>query len=265
MFRTRLRSQFINLILSTSLFTLLALFSVSCASSHQKEEALLHLEMGSAFLQTGRYPEALRELLLAEKADPTNPIVQNNLGLVYFIREKSDVANTHLKKAVELKSDYTEARNNWSRVLIELGQYDKAISELRTVLKDLTYSDTSKAFTNMGLAYFRRGQYRDAKKYLSQALKTNRENCLAYTLFGRSQMELGDIKSAATSLDSAVVLCQPVEFDEPHYFAGIAYKRLGQREKAIARLEEVVRLYPAGKYNRKAQDMLNSISKQVQR
>ena len=221
--------------------------------------------MGTAFLQSGRYPEALRELLLAEKSDPSNPIVQNNLGLVYFIREKSEIAQQHLQRAVDLRSEYTEARNNLSRVLIELGQYDKAISELKIVLKDLTYTDTSKAFTNMGLAYFRRGQYGEAKKYLSQALKTNRENCLAYTLFGRSQMELGDTKAAATSLDSAVILCQPVEFDEPHYFAGLAYNKLGQREKAIARLEEVVKLYPAGRYNRKAQEMLNSISKQVQR
>ncbi len=244
---------------------ILCLLLTACASSNHKEEALLHLEMGSSFLQSGRYPEALRELLLAEKADTSNPIVQNNLGLVYFIREKSDVALKHLRRAVDLKSDYTEARNNLARVLIELSQYDKAISELKVVLKDLTYVDTSKAFTNMGLAYFRRGQYTDAKKYLSQALKTNRENCLAYTLFGRSQMELGDTKAAASSLDSAVVLCQPVEFDEPHYFAGLAYNKLGEREKAIARLEEVVKLYPSGKYNRKAQEMLNSISKQVQR
>ena len=242
-----------------------ALVSLACTSSHHKEEALLHLEMGSAFLQSGRYPEALRELLLAEKADPTNPIVQNNLGLVYFIREKNELANKHLKRAVELKGEYTEARNNWARVLIELGQYDKAISELKTVLKDLTYADTGKALTNLGLAHFRRGKYQEAKKHLSQALKVNRENCLAYTLFGRSQLELGEVQSAASSLDSAVVLCQPAEFDEPHYFAGLAYNKLGQREKAIARLEEVVRLYPSGKYNRKAQDMLNSISKQVQR
>lgn len=244
---------------------IICLLLTACATSQNKEEALLHLEMGSAFLQSGRYPDALRELLLAEKADPLNPIVQNNLGLVYFIREKSETAQNHLRRAVDLKSDYTEARNNLSRVLIELGQYDKAISELKIVLRDLTYADTSKAYTNMGLAYFRRGQYGEAKKNLSLALKTNRENCLAYTLFGRSQMELGDTKAAASSLDSAVILCQPVEFDEPHYFAGLAYNKLGQRDKAIARLEEVVRLYPSGKYNRKAQEMLNSISKRVQR
>ena len=242
-----------------------ALFLTSCASSHGKEEALLHLEMGSAFLQSGRYPDALRELLLAEKADPTNPIVQNNLGLTYFIRERSDVAQKHLRKAVELKPEYTEARNNLARVLIELGQYDKAISELKTVMKDLTYGDISKSLTNLGLAYFKKGQYQDAKKRLSEALKANRENCLAYNLFGRSQLELGELNQAASSLDSAVVLCQPQEFDEPHYFAGLAYNKLGNREKAIARLEEVVRLYPAGKYNRKAQEMLNSINKQVQR
>lgn len=242
-----------------------ALFLVACTTPQNREESLLHLQIGTSFLQSGRYPDALRELLLAEKGDPSNPMVQNNLGLVYFIREKNDLAEKHLRRAVSLDSSYTDARNNLARVLIEQNKYDSAISELQKVLKDLTYGDAPKALTNMGLAHFRRGKYEEAKKYLAQALKLNRENCLAYNLYGRSQLELGDLKNAANSLDSAVVLCKASQFDEPHYFAGIAYERLGEKEKAVARLEEVVKLYPAGKYNRKAQTMLNEISKQVQR
>lgn len=236
----------------------------ACASSNQKDESLLHLQLGTTYLQNSRYPDALRELLLAEKADANNAVIQNNLGLTYFIREKNDLAEQHLRRAIDLDSSYTEARNNYARVLIEQKKYDSAISELNKVLKDLTYNDAPKALTNLGLAYFRRGDYPKAKNFLSQALKLNRDNCLAYTLYGRSQLELNDFRNAANSLDSAVILCKSTEFDEPHYFAGIAYDRLGEKEKAIARLEEVVKLYPNGKYNHKAQTMLNEIGKQVQ-
>lgn len=151
-----------------------------------------------------------------------------------------------------------------ARTKIEENKFDSAISLLNKVLQDLTYTDSAKALTNMSLAYFRQGEFEQAKKYAGQALKLNRDNCLAYTLFGRSQFELSDYKNAATSLDSAVVLCKPSQFDEPHYFAALTYEKLGDKEKAIARLEEVIRLYPSGKYNRKAQSMLNQI-KQVQR
>jgi type IV pilus assembly protein PilF len=240
----------------------LALTLCACASSHSKEEALLHLQVGSSFLREGRYPDALRELLLAEKADPSNPVVQNNLGLVYFIREKNELAEKHLQRAVDLKSDYTDALNNHARVLIEMKKYDRAIDELKKVLKDLTYSESDKAYTNFGLAYFRQGKYAETKKYTSQAIRLNRNSCYAYTLFGRSQLELGEFNSAASSLDAAVALCKAAAFDEPHYFSGLAYDKAGDKAKAIARLEEVVRLYPAGKYTRKAQAMLNLISNQ---
>lgn len=240
----------------------LALLMCACVSAHRKEEALLHLQVGSSFLREGRYPDALRELLLAEKADPSNPIVQNNLGLVYFIREKNELAEKHLQKAIDLQSNYTDALNNHARVLIEMKKYDRAVSELQKVLKDLTYSEGDKALTNLGLAYFRQGKYNEAKKYTSQAIRLNRNSCLAYTLYGRSQLELGEFNPAANSLDAAVVICKPASFDEPHYFSGLAYDKAGDKQKAIARLEEVIRLYPAGKYTRKAQAMLNLISNQ---
>src|SRR3954470_15265831 len=133
----------------TLIFT--ALFLVACTSPAHKEESRLHLQLGTSYLQNGRYPDALRELWLAEKDDPENSMVQNNLGLTYFIREKNNLAEQHLRRAVELDSHYSEARNNLARVLIEQKKYDVAISELNRVLNDLTYNDAPKALTNMGL------------------------------------------------------------------------------------------------------------------
>lgn len=239
------------------IFFVSALLSTSCATSKKnQEEALLRLRLGTSLLQQGSYPQALRELLLAEKLDPRNEITQNNLGLTYFMRERYDLALEHLEKALRLKSDYTEARNNLARTLIELSRFDEAIDELKLVTADLTYTDPAKAWVNLGLAYFRKGDFKSAKDKFAQAMKLNRGNCLGQTLYGRSLLELADYQSASVALDNAVLICQSTKFDEPYYFSGLSYYKLGRTSAAIARMEEVMQISPDGEYAQKARSLL---------
>ncbi len=237
-----------------------AMFAVAfsgCATPQKDiETSQLHLRIGTAHLIKGNYPGALKELLQAERLDPRNPVVQNNLGLVYFLREKPDLAANHLKRALELKPSYSDARNNYARALIELGRFDQAIAELQQVLGDLTYEDPAKAWVNLGLAYFRRGDFKAARDKLAEAIKLNRDHCLGQTLYGRSLLELGELPQAAQSLDNAVVICTNAKFDEPYYYSGLTYYKLGRTSSAIARMEEIVKLYPQGRYAKKAESML---------
>lgn len=232
-------------------------FLSSCASSQNKrEEADLHLRIGTAMWQQGNYPGALRELLTAERLNPQNEVIQNNLGLAYFARERFDLAAEHIRKAVELKPEYTEARNNYGRTLIELGRYDEAITELNAVMKDLTYEAPAKGLINLGLAYFKKGEFRTAKAKLAEALKIDRENCLGQTLYGRSFLELAEFETAAKVLDNAVVICRAVKYEEPNYYSGLSYYKLGRTSSAIARMEEIIKLYPQSRYAKKAQSLL---------
>ncbi len=236
---------------------LLSLALSACSTTRKEvEEAELHMRIGTSFLSQGNYPNALRELLIAEKLDPKNALVQNNLGLAYFLRERLDLSARHLRRAVELAPDFTEARNNYARVLIELTRYDQAIAELKTVLNDLTYGDPAKAWVNLGMAYFRKGDYGMAKEKFSQAVQINRDHCLGQTLYGRSLLELKQFEAAAHALDNAVVICRPAQFDEPYYFSGLTYYRLGRTSSAVARMEEVLKLYPNGLYAKRAESML---------
>jgi type IV pilus assembly protein PilF len=244
---------------SAALMLLAMLFASSCTSAKKKEEGELHARIGTAFLQQGRYPDALRELLEAEKLDPRNTLTQNNLGLAYFLREKYQLAAEHIQRAIDLDPKYSEARNNYGRVLIELGRYDEAIAQLRMVLSDLTYNDPTKALVNIGMAQFRKGDYAQARSTFSKAIQANRENCLAQTLYGRSLFEMGQFSGAANALDNANIVChsnnQP-GFDEPPYFSGLAYYKLGNTSSAVSRLEDVVKFYPGSRYAKKAQDLL---------
>ena len=221
-----------------------------------KDEADLRINIGTAHLKEGNYPAALRELLKAEELDPSNPVTENNLGLVYFLRDRMETAAQHLQKALKLAPKFSDARNNYARVLIELGRYDEAITNLQAVIDDLTYDDPGKAWVNLGLVYFRKKDFPQARQKFAEAIRINRDHCLAQTLYGRSLMEEGRTQTAAAALDNAVVVCRASKYDEPYYYSGLAYYKLGQTSSAIARMEEIVKLYPHGTYAGKAESML---------
>ena len=230
---------------------------IGCAGTEKnQEEAELRSRIGTAHLQKGNYPAALRELLRAEQIDPRNVVVQNNLGLVYFLRERYDTSADHLARAIEINPKFSDARNNYARALIELGRFDEARRQLDIVLADLTYEDPPKAWINYGLIYFRKKDFEVARQKFAEAIKINRDNCLAQTLYGRSLLELGKNTTAAEALDNAVVVCRPSKYDEPFYYSGLAYYNRGRTSAAIARMEEIVKLYPQGTYAPKADSML---------
>lgn len=231
-------------------------FSGCGTMQKNREEADFHLRIGTSHLIRGNYPQALSELLTAENLDPKNAMIQNNLGLVYFFNDRFETALKHFDRALKTSPEFNEARNNRARTLIELTRYDLAIKDLKIVLNDLTYADPSKAWVNLGLAYFRSGDFTNAKEKFAQAMKIDRNNCLAHTLFGRSQLELSQFSEAAQSLDRAIIICKPVRYDEPYYFSGLSYYKLGKTSSAIARMEEVIHLYPEGRYASKAESLL---------
>jgi type IV pilus assembly protein PilF len=239
----------------------LVLGVVGCASisSEEEETAKLHLKIGTSHLNNDNYPQALTELLTAQELDPNNAVIQNNLGLTYFFRERLDLAEIHIRKAIKLEPKYSDARNNLSRVLIERGRYTEAIQEARTVMEDLTYQSPEKPLINLGMAQFKLGQYELARKSLQKALDFQRDNCLAHSYFGRTYFEVKDFTRASEALDRAAGFCQRLQFDEPQYYSALSYYQLGQKQKAEERLESLLKLYPNGRYSDKAKTMLETI------
>lgn len=241
--------------------SLLSLLGCASQSKQKKEKAELFLRMGISQLESGNYPYALRDLLKAEELDSDNAVIQNNLGLVYFFRDRQDLATKHLNKALAIDPKYSEARNNLSRVLIEKGQFAEAEKELKIVLDDLTYPNPEKAYINLGLAKFNQKDYTGARKSFMKVLENTPDDCISNTYVGRSFFEGEDYQRASEALDRAISFCQKSLYDEPHYYSALAYYRLGEKSKSQTRFEEVVKYYPNGKYRDKAKGMLSLLRK----
>lgn len=243
----------------------LVLINSGCTTTreNQKETAALHLQIATAHIKSQNYPMALKELLQAEQNDPTNPIVQANLGLVYFMRERYELSEKHYKNAIQLQPNFTEAKNNLARSYIELGKYSLAEPILKDVLSDLTYVNYLSAHGNYGLLEFRRQNYPQAIFHFRKILEKDRENCFSQVYLGRSYLEQKNLPMAVTQLERSIPFCSQTESDEAHYYSAIALYRDGQKIKARYRFEELIKLFPNGANYEKAQKMLAIVKKET--
>lgn len=240
------------------LFILACLTLVQCTSipKDDKERAVLHMQIGTGYLSQGQYPQAMSELLKAEALDNTNPIVANNLGLAFYVRGKTKLAEGKFRQAVRLKPDYSDAKNNLARALIDEDHAEEAIQILLQVEGDLTYPFPEKTLANLGMAHFQLGHFSKAEDYLARSLQIRRQSCTTANFYGRTLLELKRLKQSAEILDQAVDYCRSARFEEPLYFSAMSYFTLGDKEKSRARLEELLKDYPKSKYVAKAKGML---------
>jgi type IV pilus assembly protein PilF len=234
----------------------LALYGCASADKSDHERAILHMQIGTGYLAQGQYPQAINELTKAEQLDPKDPKILNNLGLAYFVRGKTKLAETKFHAAIVQDPNFSEAKNNLARVLIDEAHYSEATRLLREVEGDLTYPYPEKTLSNLGMAFFAQGQYKAAEDYLSRSLHIRRESCATASFYGRTLLEMKRIAQSAEALDQAIEFCRASHFEEPIYFSAMSYFSLGDKEKSRARLEELLKNYPQSKYVAKAKGML---------
>jgi Tfp pilus assembly protein PilF len=226
----------------------------SCQSSKSKnlEKAHIHLKLGTAMFEEGRYPQALVEFQQSLRLDRRNPVTHNNLALVYLARERADLAEQHFKEALRLRPDYTEARINLASVEIDRGSYRTAQELLEVAGQDLTFPRPERVHYLMGLIEFRQKNFTKAIARLMEALKLKRTSCEAQLLLGRSYLELKQFRMANHHLERAVGFCRGPLAPEAQYYSAFAQFGDGKTAQAILRLEELQKMEQADEFRERA-------------
>ena len=216
-----------------------------CAGQSVQEDMRLaesKRNIGEAYMRQGDYTSALRELLAAEKMNPEDAFTQHDLGLCY--REKNLMADAlaHLNKAVKLKPGYTPARNSLGRVYLEIGAVDKAIAIFKEISKDALYATPHYPLANLGLAYFKKGDYATALQYYHKALKLEPNFVFALHGIGRTYLAMNKGRLALAYLEKALQLAPKVA--EIHYDYAEANMLVGHVAQAKISYENAIDMAP---------------------
>lgn len=236
----------------------------ACASTpgpRERDYAQLHTQMGNGHFEKGDYPRALNEFLIALKLDPTNAVIHNNIGLAYSAQKRYLLAIRHLKKALELSPQYTEARNNLARIQIDFGDYKPARTNLQIVFKDLTFPHPQRAWLNLGLLEFKLDNFQQAQVAFLTALRLDDSSCFAYTYYARSTQGMKEYRQAIPMYEKAIQLCGKGTPGDILYYSALNLFQAGDRLRAQSRLESYLEKYPLSENRQRAQNLLETIQR----
>lgn len=230
-----------------SIFLLWLAFTLAiagCAASgmslENRKKAEASRNLGEAYLRKGNDTAALRELLKARQLNPDDPITYNYLGLAYWAKDKIDLAVAQFEKAVQLNPDYSLAKNNLGGAYLAQKSWDKAIAVLREVVGDMLYATPHYPLANLGWAYYNKGDYIQARKYLKEALALQPEFFVAQLNLGKTFLATGQLHEARHVLETAAEKNpkNPALLLE----LGRTYRLLGDYDSAVLALKGAIEL-----------------------
>lgn len=219
------------------------LLIAGCAlGAASRKQATYHYQMGLSYLGENNVTGALVEFTAAEKIDADNHELQNYLGIVYFRKNKLDIAEKKYLRAIALKPDYSDARNNLAVTYLEMKRWDDAIYQLKLVTEDIFYQNQSAAGINLALAYYGKGEF-------AQAMATLRPLATAYPLEPMIRYHIGRTYYATDRFDLAIVEYNKAielypNYLQAYYSLGQVNMKLGNKKAASKAFREVIRIAP---------------------
>ncbi|KKU73638.1 MAG: Tetratricopeptide TPR_2 repeat protein [Parcubacteria group bacterium GW2011_GWA2_47_26] len=118
--------------------------SLRRAAEIRPDYIFAHLELARLLGQRDKTEEALAEYRRAEKIQPNDPALKYEIGLFLLSRDRKEAAQRELEGAVNLASNFSNARWYLSQIYEESGAIERAIEEMQKVVKQNTDSQQAK-------------------------------------------------------------------------------------------------------------------------
>lgn len=201
--------------------------------------ALAHLHLGIA-LRGPDQAAGLAELQEAYRLAPQNALIAAELAKALAIGGKDDEAIPILQHALELAPNSTDASYQLALAYQRSGRVQDAVSLLKKVVA--TEPKNAAALTNLGLALCQARQAKDAVPFLQRAVSLAPGNITARQDLAAAYVSLGQFDDAIAALRAALKLSP----NEPrlHYDLGVALKMQDNAPAAIPELQAAEKLDP---------------------
>lgn len=135
------------------------------------ERAKIHTDLGAQYYAVGNIGVALEEFSIAVANEPRYVPAQYMLGLVYMELKDDVLAESYFKRALDLDSNNSEARNNYGWFLCQRGKVGESIKQFMEALKNPLYETPDKPYVNAGICTLKLRDDVGAEEYFLKALK----------------------------------------------------------------------------------------------
>lgn len=247
---------------SIAFLACLASLMIGCSTAPEKREltdeerARLFLNSANGAILERDYTGALQNLVEAERLDPKIPDVYHSKAIALYMKFDLQGAVLAANKAVSLAPKNSDARNTLGKLLIDQGKLTEAEGHLLASAKDPLYRNAYKARTNLGILYYKLGNYAEASQNLDIAIRDEPVlSCHAYYYRGHIHLRDGRFSQAVKDYDSATKKAC-AGFADAHLALGIAYERKKDYARARKKYIEIESSFPDSKVAEKAIERL---------
>lgn len=238
------------------------LLDPGCASRPKRdpEQSQIRYQLAAGYFRDQRVEAAMEELQKSLQADVENADAYNMLGIIALRQGHDYVAQLEtasclkgkdaesvrgdaqakfkeaiksLRKAVELRPEFSEAWNNLSVAEFQLQSWDAAIEAAQNALKDPAYATPEMARANLGWAYYQKKDIQSAWKELHEAVSRAPGFCVARYRLAKVYLDRGETDQAVDALAPVVSDIKRCPIQEAQLLGGLLNER--KRELASAR------------------------------
>ncbi len=213
--------------------------SAAVEKAQRDEKADFHYRLANGYFHSNSVDLSIRELISALEIDPLHADSRYLYGFLLFGRKRFEEAAEHFRKALQAKPDFYAARNILGATYIELERYYDAIATLEPLLREPRYTTPYHAYNNLGLAFLRQGDLRQADKNFRMSIFVNPKFCQGYRNLGLVAMAQRDYATAVEQMTEATTRCpryaelhlqrgEALEADRKFDDADLAFKKCAE-------------------------------------
>jgi Flp pilus assembly protein TadD/4-amino-4-deoxy-L-arabinose transferase-like glycosyltransferase len=196
--------------------------------------------LGLVQMEKQHYPEAIEFFKNALQFDPRNSAARLYLGVIYMNTHSPELAEPDLEAAVSLSPLNSNARNALGKLYMEQGRKAEAEAQFR---RSVAIEATLMGYSNLGMIDWQRGDAKLAEQEWRQALRFAPNDSSLLNNLGLVTMSQGRYTEAVACFRQAAGLKPNNPL--PHLNLGIAYGKLGQNGPAEAEFRAALSLNPA--------------------
>lgn len=129
--------------------------SQQTSTTDARTRSKIHTELGSLYLQSGRFGVAQEEAKIAIGADPTYAPAFNLMALVHMTLREDGAAEAQFRKALSLAPSDPEINNNFGWFLCQTDRVKQSVEHFMTAIRNPLYTTPAKAMTALGVCYLK--------------------------------------------------------------------------------------------------------------